>query len=132
MQLQDVGLQGLDDVAERCIVGIDREGYFYGAALYPAAKLARRLQAQMPGRRRKEHESHHVGAGIQRDVKRLARGQAANFDDQGHVPGARVGAVTMKRKSDALVARVLQRRALLVSPGGAILAALQGSRKPLR
>src|ERR1019366_4136868 len=39
----------------------------------------------MPRRWRKEHKSHHVRAGIQRDVERLARGQAANFDDQGHV-----------------------------------------------
>src|SRR6202022_4498906 len=39
----------------------------------------------MSRRRRKEHESHHVRAGIQRDVERLARGQAANFDEQGHV-----------------------------------------------
>jgi hypothetical protein len=38
----------------------------------------------MPGRGRKEHESHHVGTGLQRDVKRLARRQAADFDDQGH------------------------------------------------
>src|SRR6266851_4862678 len=39
----------------------------------------------MPRRRRKEHESDHVRAGFQRDIERLARGQAANFDDQGHV-----------------------------------------------
>ena len=38
----------------------------------------------MPRRRRKEHEAHHVGAGLQRGVERLARGQAANFDEQGH------------------------------------------------
>ena len=65
---------------------------FGGAALGLPAELARRLQAEMAGRRRKEHESHHVRAGLQRDVERLARGQAANFDDQGHGSRARVRA----------------------------------------
>src|ERR1700676_5269355 len=39
----------------------------------------------MARRRGEENEPHHVRAGIQRDVERLARGQAANFDDQGHI-----------------------------------------------
>ena len=85
MQLQDIRLQRFDDVGKRGVVGINREGNFYGAALDPAAKLACHFKAQMPRRRRKEHEPDHVGAGLQRDVKRLARGQAANFDEQGHV-----------------------------------------------
>src|SRR5438105_3446772 len=79
-----------------------------------------------PGRGRKEHEPHHIRAGIQRDVERLARGQAANFDDQGHVQGT-----GWSRKSDT-IGRVLQRRALLVSPAGPISAALPGGRKALR
>ena len=48
------------------------------------AEVARHFEAQMPGRGRKEHEAHHVRASIQRDVERLARGQAANLDEQGH------------------------------------------------
>src|SRR5882724_3719957 len=39
----------------------------------------------MARRRGEENEPHHVRAGIQRDVERLACGQAANFDDQGHM-----------------------------------------------
>src|SRR5258707_15602674 len=48
------------------------------------SKVARGLETQMARRRREEHESNHVGAGIQRDVECLGRGQAANFHDQGH------------------------------------------------
>ena len=47
-------------------------------------EVARGLKREMARRRRKEHEPDHVRAGIQRDVERLARGQAANLDDQGH------------------------------------------------
>ena len=78
----------------------------------------------MPGRRRKEHEPHHVRAGIQRDVERLARGQAANFDDQGHVSGHGLG-WRQDAERRCAVGRVLQRRALLVSPAGPIEAALR-------
>ena len=59
-------------------------------ACLPSSRAVSRLE--MPRRRRKEHEAHHVGAGLQRDVERLARGQAANFDDQGHGFEARFGA----------------------------------------
>jgi hypothetical protein len=38
----------------------------------------------MARRRGKKHETHHVGARLKRCVERLARGQAANFDEQGH------------------------------------------------
>ena len=93
------------------------------------AEVARRLEAEMPRRRRKEHEPHHVRAGLQRDVERLARGQAANFDDQGHGFRARVRAATAGRKGGATVGGVLQRRALLVSPAGPISAALRQRRK---
>ena len=55
----------------------------------------------MPRRRRKEHEPDHVRAGLQRDVERLARGQAANFDDQGHVSRHGFGQ-RRSRKSDAI------------------------------
>src|SRR5258707_11570716 len=104
VQLQYVRLQHLDDVSERRIVGIDREGDLYGTALYMLSKVARGLKTQMSRRRREEHESNHVGAGIQRDVERLGRGQAANFDDQGH--GSMHGwGGDRRRKSDALGAR---------------------------
>ena len=118
MQLQYVGLQHLDDVSERRIVGIDRECDFYGTALYMFSKIPRGLETQMPRRRRKEHKSHHVGAGIQRDVERLGRGQAANFNDQGH--GSKHGWGGDRRQKKMRLGRVLQRRALLVSPTGPI------------
>jgi hypothetical protein len=38
----------------------------------------------MPRRWRKEDEPHHVSASVERYLERLARGQAANFDEQGH------------------------------------------------
>jgi hypothetical protein len=38
----------------------------------------------MARRRGKEHEAHHVGARLERYLERLARGQTANFDEQGH------------------------------------------------
>src|SRR5882757_5450705 len=85
----------------------------------------------MTGRWRKKYESYHVSARLQRDVERLARGQAANFDDQGHGFKARVWAATTGLE-DGVTGRVLQRRALLVSPAGPISAALRGGWKALR
>ena len=84
MQLQDIRPQCLDDVAERRVVGVDRKRDFYGAALDPTAEVARRLQAEVPRRRRKEHESHHIRTGFKRRIERFVRGEAANFDEQGH------------------------------------------------
>src|SRR5204862_4520053 len=55
-----------------------------GTSLDLSAKVARGLEREMPRRRRKEDESHHVRAGVERDVERLARGQAADFDEQRH------------------------------------------------
>ena len=119
VQLQNVRPQRLDDVLERRVVGIDRQRHLDGAALGLPAEFARGLEAEMPRRRRKEHEAHHVGAGLERDVERLARGQAADFDEQGH---GLSGAVLSRqiRVGTELIGRVLQRRALLVSPGGPV------------
>ena len=66
--------------------GADMVGFvfFPPSPRHLSLAIARGLKIKMPRRRRKEHEAHHVRAGIQRDVERLARGQAANFDDQGH------------------------------------------------
>ena len=85
VQLQNVRLQRLDDLGEHDVVGIDRERHFLRAALDLPAEIPRRREIQVPRRRRKKYESHHVRAGVQRRVERLARGQAANFDDQGHI-----------------------------------------------
>ena len=84
MQLQEIRPQGLDDVFQRRVVGIDRQRHLGGAALGLPAEFARGLEAEMARRRGKEHEAHHVGARLERYVERLARGQAANFDEQGH------------------------------------------------
>jgi len=84
VQLQQIGLQGFNNTFQRRIVGIDRERHLQRTLLYRLAEVARRLKGKMARRRRKEHEPDHVRASIQRDVERLARGQAANLDDQGH------------------------------------------------
>jgi hypothetical protein len=84
VQLQDIRPQRLDDIFERRIVGIDGERHLYRPTLGLLAEFARHLQAEMPRRWRKEHEAHHVRTSLQRDVERLARGQAADFDKQGH------------------------------------------------
>ena len=84
MQLQEIRPQRLDDVFQRRVVGIDRQRHLGGAALGLPAEFARGLEAEMARRRGKEHEAHHVGARLERYIERLARGQAANFDEQGH------------------------------------------------
>ena len=55
-----------------------------GAAAHAGAERPRGLEADMPRRRRKEHEADMVGAGIERDVDRVGRHQAANLDLYGH------------------------------------------------
>ena len=72
VKLQNIRPQGLDDVGERRVVGIDRERHLDGAASGPLAEIARGLKADMTGRGRKEHESNHVGAGLQRGIQGLA------------------------------------------------------------
>ena len=84
MQLQNVRPQRLDDIFERRVVGVDGQRHLDRAAFDLLAQFARGLERKMPRRRRKEHKADHVRAGLQRDVERLARGQATNFDNQGH------------------------------------------------
>ena len=79
MKLQQSGLQCLDAVLERSVVRIHGQRRLDGTALYQPAKLARGAEADVTGRRLEEHEAHHVRASVQRDLKGLARGQAANF-----------------------------------------------------
>ncbi len=68
-------------------IGIHRQRHLQRAPLHLAAEVASGLQRDVPRRRRKEHEPHHVGARVERRIKRLARGQAADFDEQGHDSG---------------------------------------------
>ena len=86
VQLQYVRTQSLDNRLQKRLVGIHRQGYFLRAAARPLAESACGIELQMPRRRRKEHESDHVGAGIKRGVQRLWRRQPANFDDERHLP----------------------------------------------
>src|SRR5579863_465957 len=81
----------------------------------------------MARRRGEEDETYHVRAGIKRDVERFARGKAANFDDQGHVTKALVRGTATEPKGRLREGRVLQRRALLVSPRSPISALLRGA-----
>src|SRR5689334_17339104 len=88
----------------------------------------------MAWRRRKEHETHHVRASRQRRVERLARGQATDFDEQAHeLPysgklGESNALWARKRPREA---RLLQRRALLVSSGRGEETAPGRQRQPL-
>ena len=86
VQLQYVRMQSLDNRLQKRLIGIHRQGYFLRAATHPLAESARDIELQMPRRGRKEHESDHVGAGIERGVQRLWRRQPANFDDERHLP----------------------------------------------
>src|SRR5215472_14642578 len=79
-------MQCLDDRLQKSVVGIDRERNFLRAATHALAERARVLELQMTRRRPKEHEANHVGAGVQRGVKRLRRRQSANFDGERHLP----------------------------------------------
>jgi hypothetical protein len=45
----------------------------------------RRREVEVPRRRREEHEADHVGAGMERDVERFRRTQAADLDDEGQI-----------------------------------------------
>ena len=53
------------------VVGVDRERDLLRPAAHARAQRARRLEADMARRRRKEHEADHVGTGLERDVERL-------------------------------------------------------------
>ena len=58
------------------------EGYRHLA--YLQTRIGYTVKPDMPGRWRKEHEADHIRASVQRGVERLARGQATDFDSQGH------------------------------------------------
>ena len=78
------GLSASIDALKLGVVGVDRQRDLLGAAAHPLAQRARRLDADIARRRRKEHEADHVGAGVERRVERLGGLQAADFDQKGH------------------------------------------------
>ena len=80
VKLEQVGLQHVDDAGQQRVVGIDRERDLLGAVFHAAAEVARRVQRHIARARREEHEADHVGAGIERGIERVGRGQAADFD----------------------------------------------------
>jgi hypothetical protein len=84
MQLQQIRPQGLDNSAQRRVVGVDGQGDLARPASHLRAEFSRARKLKMPRRRWKEYEAHHIGAGLQSSVKRLNGGQAAYLDDQGH------------------------------------------------
>ena len=72
VQLQHVGLQRLDDMLERLVVGVDRERHLARTALHPPpsrARIASRDGAATAERTR----SRPFGAGVERGVERLGR-----------------------------------------------------------
>ena len=68
MKLQQVRRQSLDHALKKRIVGIDRQRHFQRAAANAFAERPRRIERQVARRRREEHESDHVGAGIERNI----------------------------------------------------------------
>ena len=62
------------------------ERHFLRTAGDAPPSAARRVERDMPWRRRKEHEADHVGAGVERDVERFRRGKTADFDYERHAP----------------------------------------------
>ncbi len=84
MQLQQVGLEGGDAQFQELVIGIDRDRDLAGPALHPLPERAHRLEADMARRRRKEHEAHQIGPGLERRIERNRRRQAADFDQDGH------------------------------------------------
>ena len=85
-----------------------------------APSVARRLEADMPRRRRKEHEADQVGAGVERDVDRVRRHQAANLDLYGHFRGS-LAAVLARPEVFVLPVSSLIRRANPQPAGGGML-----------
>ena len=86
VQLEHVGLQR----RRRCRRASRRphrrcSATFSARPFTRAAELARRMKRHVARPRRKEHEAHHVGAGIERGVERVGRGQAADFDESSHL-----------------------------------------------
>ena len=80
VKLQHVGLERLDDAREQRIVASTVTATLRAS---PARGLRARapVQATRYGAGWKEHEADHVGAGIERNVKRFGGGEAADFDD---------------------------------------------------
>jgi len=73
VQLQNVRPQSLDDGLQKRCIGINGERHFLRAIAHLASERTRHVEFQMPRRWRKKHESHHVGAGIQRRIQCLGR-----------------------------------------------------------
>ena len=64
-------------------IGIDRERDLLGAALHARAERARRLEAEMARRRRKNTKPTMSAPASSADVERVGRRQAADFDQKG-------------------------------------------------
>src|SRR6202035_5871490 len=84
VQLQHVRLQSLDRRVEQRIVGVDGQRDLLRALEHARGKRVRVLECQVPRRWRKEHEAHHVGARLERDIEGLRCREAADFDDDRH------------------------------------------------
>ena len=84
VKLQQVGLERLDRRCKLFIAGVDRQRDLLRPAAHALAKGASGMGSDVTRRRRKEHETHHIGARLQRHVERLGGFQAADFDLNGH------------------------------------------------
>ena len=113
VQLQHVGLERLDDVAQQVSsLALTVSATLAARPRDPRAQHARGLQAEVARAGREEHEADQVGAGFQRRIERFRGLQAADFDGQRHdgrvlapYSGARKAkpATSGSRRRDALV-----------------------------
>ena len=62
MQLKNIRLQGLDDIRQCRIIGIDRQRDLQRTASNGRTKFARRAKADVTRRGLEKYEAHHVGA----------------------------------------------------------------------
>ena len=74
------GTDGQHDAIPFGIESIDCRLPGGGIATGTLHEIAGSTERHMAGRGLEEHKADHVRASIQRDLKGLARGQAANFD----------------------------------------------------
>jgi hypothetical protein len=70
---------------EPFVIRVYGQRYLKGPPVHSRSQLPRGREIDVSRRRGKEQETNHIGARVQRDIKRLRGPQAANFDGQAHV-----------------------------------------------
>ena len=84
MELQQVGPEGFDARCKLLVAGIDGKRNLLRPAPHPFAERMGNLKAHMSRRGREKDEADQICARRERDIERLWRLQAADFDQDGH------------------------------------------------